>query len=134
MSLVAAWRVDDMRMLGWTQRRPKGSDSASSSPNLRCSASGRGDDTQTRTIAPRGKGYQGEGHARHCGNTETRRIHSAWEASGRASWKWAMAVELYLEKELSRASAQNRQRGKTAAVECVHWEPGGLGSNPIHAI
>lgn len=30
-----------------------------------------------------------------------------------------MAVELYLEKESSRAGVQHRQRGNVAAVECV---------------
>ena len=120
-----------MGMLGWA----RGGRKCEMQPlPLRCSESSREDNTQTRTTVFHGKVCCGERCARHCGNQETRRTHSAWEASGKASWKWAMAVELYLEKESSRAGVQHRQRSNIATVECMGWEPGCLCPNPSHTV
>ena len=64
--------------------------------------------------------------------TQTRGIPSTWEASWKPSWNWAWLSNCTYKKE-EQAHAQNRQRGNTAAVECMDQEPGCLRSNPSHA-
>lgn len=66
-------------------------------------------------------------------NTELRRTHSAWEASGRASWTWAMAVGVHLGKERVELVPRT-EKGNLAAVDCTSWEPGCPGSDPSHTI
>ena len=77
-------------MLGWARGSREGE---TRPPPLRCSASNREDNTQTRTTVFHGQGYCGE------------MCKASWEprdkkTSGEASWRWAVSVELYLEEEM----------------------------------
>ena len=79
-------------------------------PPLRCSASNREHNTQTRTSVFHGKGYCGE----VCkASREPRDKKSSFNLGDiRGGFrKWAMSVELYLEKEMAGLVSETGREG-----------------------